>query len=101
MRHGKAMLRRAARVLGILAAVLLLIYAVSFAAFADVRYITRAAIAEAKILRRRRPIAEVVADSTTDAATRGKLLLVIAARAYAADSIGLAVGETYTTFTQL
>ena len=40
------------------------------------RYITRAALAEADLLHRRRPIVEVVGDSATDAATRGKLLLV-------------------------
>ena len=85
----------------VLVLVLLAVFAVAYAASADVRYITRAAIAEAEILRRRRPIAEVVADSTTDARTRGKLLLVLAARAFAVDSLGLDAGETYTTFSQL
>lgn len=80
---------------------LALLYGAAWAAFADVRYVTQAAIAEAKILRGRRPIAKVVADPSTDAGTRGKLLLVMAVRAWAADSLGLAVGETYTTYTQL
>ncbi len=94
-------LRRLARVCGVLLVLLVLVFALAYAIFADVRYLTRAAIAEAGILRHRRPIAEVVADSATDPVVRGKLLLVIAARAYAADSLGLAVGETYTTYTQL
>ena len=101
MRSRSSILRLIGRSLLISAAVLLLLYGIAYAAFADVRYITQAAIAEAKILRARRPIAEVIADSTTDARTRGKLLLVLAARAFARDSLGLAVGETYTTYTQL
>src|SRR5947207_1249098 len=99
MRTGKAILRRLGRALLFLVVVVCALYALAYAAFGDVRYLTRAAIAEATILRHRRPIAEVVADSATDPATRGKLLLVIAARAFAADSLGLAVGETYTTYT--
>jgi predicted aminopeptidase len=64
----------------------------------DVRYILRAGMAEAGILWRRRPIVAVVGDSATDFATRGKLLLVLAARSYAAESLALAVGETFTTY---
>lgn len=93
--------RKFFRFAGVLLVILLALYGVAFAAFADVRYVSRAAVAEARILRLRRPIAAVVADSTTDAATRGKLLLVLAARAYAADALGLAAGETYTTYTAL
>ena len=93
--------RGVVRTLAVVALVLLAVFALAYAASADVRYITRAAIAEAQILRRRRPIAEVVVDSTTDARTRGKLLLVLAARAFAVDSLGLDAGETYTTYSQL
>jgi predicted aminopeptidase len=101
MRTGRSILKRLFKVLLVLAIVLVVLYGIAYAALADVRYLTQAAIAEAKILRARRPIVEVITDSTTDARTRGKLLLVLAARAYAADSLGLTVGETYTTYTQL
>src|SRR5207253_796648 len=92
---------RLARAAAVCLGVLLLVYVLAFAAFADVRYVSRAALAEAQILRRRRPIAEVLADSATDAGTRRKLLLVMAARAFARDTLGLLVGETYTTYSQL
>lgn len=94
-------IRRIMRLGGVLLGILLALYAFAYAAFADVRYLTRAAVAEADILRRRRPIVELVNDAGTDAATRGKLLLVVAARSYAAESLGLAAGETYTTYTAL
>jgi predicted aminopeptidase len=65
------------------------------------RYLLRAGWEEAKILRRRRPIAELVADSATPAALRAKLLLVLAARAFAHDSVGLKTGESFTTYSRL
>ena len=101
MRTGKAILRRFLKLNGIILLIGVVAYGIAYAALADVRYLTRAAFAEGWILRHRRPIVDVVADPATDPATRGKLILVIAARAYAADSLGLAVGETYTTYTQL
>lgn len=101
MRTGKSILRRIGRALLAILLILVVLYGIAFAAFADVRYLTQAAIAEAKILRGRRPIAEVIADSATDPRVRGKLLLVVAARAFARDSLGLEVGETYTTYSQL
>src|SRR5437867_12177488 len=64
----------------------------------DARYITRAGIEEARLLLRRREIAKLIADTTTPAALRRRLALVLAARAYAADSLGLAVGKTYTSY---
>jgi len=65
------------------------------------RYLLRAAWEEGKILWRRRPIAELVADPTTPAATRAKLELVLDARGFAEDSVGLKVGESFTTFSHL
>lgn len=94
-------LRRLPRILVIAVLVLAALFAAGWLASGDVRYIARAAVAEAGILARRRPIERVVADSTTDAATRGKLLLVLAARSYAADSLGLAAGRTYTTYSPI
>jgi predicted aminopeptidase len=65
---------------------------------ADARYIARAGIEEGRLLLRRRSIDKLIADSSTSAALRQRLALVLAARAYAADSLGLAVGKTYTTY---
>ena len=62
------------------------------------RYLARAAWAEAGILARRRAIALLVAEPATDAATRAKLQLVLATRAFAADSLGLSTGESFTTY---
>jgi len=65
------------------------------------RYLARAAWEEGKILRHRKEISKLVSDSSTDAATRGKLALVLAARAYAADSLGLPARQAFTKYTQL
>jgi len=64
-------------------------------------YLSRAGWEEAKILGRRRPIATLVADSALDAGTRAKLRLVLEARDYARYSLGLDVGESFTTFSPL
>lgn len=65
------------------------------------RYLARAGWEEARILRGRRPIAALVADSTVPAATRAKLRLVLEARRYANDSLRLPAEEAFTQFTQL
>jgi predicted aminopeptidase len=65
------------------------------------RYIARAAWEEAKILARRRSIPELVEDSRTPAPIRAKLKLVLAARAFAEDSVGLRAGDSFTTYSQL
>ncbi|HYW30427.1 MAG TPA: aminopeptidase, partial [Gemmatimonas sp.] len=68
-------------------------------------YISRAAYEEARILARRQPIDRLVDGTGTgigvDAATRAKLGLVVAARQFAVDSLGLKAGESFTTFSQL
>jgi predicted aminopeptidase len=64
-------------------------------------YVIRAGYEEAKILSRRRPIVEVVADSATPEQVREKLRLVLDARDFAHDSLGLSVGESYTTYSRL
>src|SRR5512146_1068237 len=61
-------------------------------------YVIRAGIEEAKILHRRRPISEVLADPATDTDVRRKLQLVIQARSFAEDQLGLAANESYTTY---
>jgi predicted aminopeptidase len=65
------------------------------------RYLARAGWEESKILARRRPIAELIADPATDAAVRAKLALVLAAREFAEDSMGLNAGESFTTYSRL
>jgi predicted aminopeptidase len=72
--------------------------ALALIASADARYLARAGVEEARLLWKRRAIAKLAADPHTTAALRQRLLLVLAARAYAADSLGLLVGETYTTY---
>ncbi|MDQ4080257.1 MAG: aminopeptidase, partial [Gemmatimonadota bacterium] len=64
-------------------------------------YLSRAGWEEARILAGRQKITELVEDPATDAATREKLRLVLAARAFARDSIGLDVGESFTTYSRL
>lgn len=65
------------------------------------RYLLRAAWAEGGILARRRSIASIIADSTTPPATAAKLRLVLDARAFAADSLGLKAKESFTTYSKL
>jgi predicted aminopeptidase len=64
-------------------------------------YVIKAGLAEARILRSRRPIPEVILDSATDERTRAKLTLAMEARTFAQQGLGLDVGESYTSFTQL
>jgi len=64
-------------------------------------YVIRAGFAEAKILRARRPIPEVILDPATDDRTKAKLTFVMEARNYTIEEVGLDVGRSYTSFTQL
>ena len=72
-------------------------YSTAYVASEDVRYITRGGIEESRILRARRPIADLVADPATSPQLRGQLRLVLDTRDYAA-SHGLAAKQTYTTY---
>ncbi|HXY18714.1 MAG TPA: aminopeptidase [Gemmatimonadales bacterium] len=88
----------------VVAALLVLVVAggaVAWCVSRDVRYVARAAVEEALILVRRRPIAAVVADPATDPATRAKLELVLAVRGFAAGSLHLAARRTYTTYSRI
>jgi predicted aminopeptidase len=70
-------------------------------AFPIGRYLARAGWEEAKILWRRRPIEEMVSDSSVAPAVRSKLALVLAARSFAAADLRLDAGESFTTYSQL
>ena len=61
-------------------------------------YLLRAGWSEARILWRRRPIAELLARPGLDPALRERLQLALAVRAFAAQPLGLRVGDSYTTF---
>lgn len=64
-------------------------------------YVLRAGYEEARILRRRQPIDRLIADPRTPQERRGKLQLVLEARAYAKDSLRLDVGKSYTLFSEV
>jgi predicted aminopeptidase len=90
-------LRKAGRVaLYVLAVIVALLIALPTG-----RYLLRAAWEETKILAGRRRITDVIADEDTDPTTRTKLRIVLAARAFAADSVGLKVGDSFTSYTRL
>ncbi len=65
------------------------------------RYLIRAGWEEGKILWHRRPITTMIADSSTSPAIRAKLRVVLAARTFAADSLGLAAKRSFTTYSRL
>jgi predicted aminopeptidase len=75
-------------------------YGTAYLASDDVRFVTRAGLEEISILQNREPIAELVADRTTDPAVRHALRLVLQSRDYAA-SLGLEAKETYTTYSDV
>jgi predicted aminopeptidase len=64
-------------------------------------YLSRGAWEEAKILSRRQPISEIVADPRTPADVRAKLEVVLAARKYARDSLRLRTKDSFTTYSRL
>ena len=93
--------RSVRRALAVLLGLLVFVAAAAWYVSDDVRYVARAGYEEGRILLRRKSIARLVADSATDAVTRAKLQLVLAARAFAADSLGLTAGKTFTTFSRV
>ncbi len=64
------------------------------------RYLARGAWEEGKILWHRRAISELIADPATPPALTDKLKLVLDARRFAADSLGLDAKQSFTTFSQ-
>ena len=83
-----------------LAALVLII--VAYLALAPTgRYLVRAAWAEGRILAGRRSIADLVGDPATRPQISSRLRLVLAARSFAAESIGLKARDSFTTYSQL
>ena len=80
-----------------LALAFLALIAVIFATCSPL-YVIRAGLEEARILGRRRPITEIVADPGTPTETRRKLDLVTQARSFAENQLDLDAGESYTTY---
>jgi predicted aminopeptidase len=64
-------------------------------------YLSRGAWEEAKILSRRQPISELVANPGTPKDAREKLKVVLAARQYAKDSLKLRTKDSFTTYSRL
>lgn len=64
-------------------------------------YLARAAVEEARILAGRKPIVELVRDPSVADSVKLKLRLVLAARQFAAESLGLDPGESFTTFSDI
>jgi predicted aminopeptidase len=94
-------LRKAVRILG-LSFVAIGGVALAYLVIAPTgRYLIRAGWEEGKILYRRRPIAEIVRDSAISPAVRQKLRLVLAARAFASDSVHLTAKQSFTAYSAL
>ena len=64
-------------------------------------YLSRGAWEEAKILSRRQPISELLADPRTPSDAKEKLRVVLAARKYAKDSLRLRTKDSFTTYSRL
>lgn len=64
-------------------------------------YLGRAAYEEARILSARRPIAKLLADPRLDQAVKEKLRLVVDARRFAVDSLGLDPGNSFTSYADI
>ena len=75
--------------------------AIAFIALPIGRYLLRGAWEEGKILVGRRPIAEIIADSSADEDTRARLRLVRDARLFAATALGLQARQSFMTYTKL
>lgn len=80
------------------AAVLL---SIPFIAGCQIPYIAHTAYNQAKLFSRRVPVQKVIEDPKTEDATKSKLKLVLEARAFAGNKLGLDSTENYSKFVQL
>ncbi len=64
-------------------------------------YLSRAGYEQGRILARRKPIDRLVERGGVDDATRDKLRLVLDARRFAVDSLGLDAGRSFTRYTDI
>jgi predicted aminopeptidase len=85
----------------IAAGALAVLFAAAVLLSADVRFVLRSAYEEARILLRRRDIADLLEDPGTSDLRRRQFRLVLDARQFGDDSLGLDAGDTYTTFSDL
>lgn len=67
----------------------------------EARFLYRAAWEEGRILAAREPLAELAVSPEVPPARRARFELVLAARAFAAERLGLEAKETYTTFSDV
>jgi predicted aminopeptidase len=74
---------------------------VTLAACTSPSYLLRAGWSEARLLLRRQPIAELLARPDLDPGLRERLELTLAVREFAASSLGLRVGKSYSTFAEV
>jgi predicted aminopeptidase len=78
-------------------AVLIVGYTTAYTTSSEVRYLHRAGVEESRLLVARRPIADLVADTSLAPEVRARLSLVLEARDFAA-TLGLDARETYTLY---
>lgn len=67
----------------------------------EVDFLLRSGYEEARILLARRPLRELIEDPATPAERVRQFQMVLSARAFAAKQLGLAAGDTYTTFSDV
>jgi predicted aminopeptidase len=74
---------------------------VSGGPISDIQYLSEQAIGQVEILAASRSISDVLLDDTLDPITRRRLRLILAARTFARDTLGLTVGQQYRRITFL
>jgi predicted aminopeptidase len=67
----------------------------------DVSYLARVGWSEARILMRRQPIPSLLERPEVQPALRERLTLVLEVRSFAADTLGLSVGDSYSSFAEV